>query len=209
MPIYLTLYIWFLTGFTKTARFIMLCFLFIFSFIIVKTAYHFSQESNVRIASCLSFIVQSSQIWTIIQVAKTKNSIYIDILFIYAFTATNVFNTIYGLLKNNIDLWISMIWGFLWNVIQIVMYYMYDKDERNIDEIYENNETKDILVNNSPDNNNHIYIDDTTYKKESIGSEQIASDTTDAEDNESLLNRSTYSKTDFATSEDFKFIIFK
>jgi len=151
MPFYLTLYVYYLPGTSPLIRLILLYLLYFLTISTILTSYFFPKDLNGKIASILSFVVQSSQIYTVSQVLYTKNSVYIDILFIYAFATTNIFNTVYGLLKNNIYLWGSMSWGLVWNIIQIIMYHNYPKDET----VSIIRDKEELII--SEDNDNYYY----------------------------------------------------
>jgi len=129
MPIYLTVYIIFLPYLRMTKIALILS---LYSFVICLNFIgytYFPKEICGSIAVTLSFIVQSSQIFTVAQVIETKNSIYVDVALISAFALTNILNTTYGLLQHKVYLWFSMSWGLLWNFVQIIMSFIYPKDE--------------------------------------------------------------------------------
>ncbi len=129
MPIYLTLYIYFLPGAGNLLRSLLFLLLYGFCCSILIVSYILPKDLNGTIASTLSFLLQGSQILTVIQVIIYNNSIYIDIYLIWAFALTNFLNTIYGFLLHKVYLWISMVFGLFWNVTQMAMYLKYPRNE--------------------------------------------------------------------------------
>ena len=127
MPLYLTLYLYFLPGCSVFARFLLIVLLYVFTNTLVYISFeYFSEDMNGTIASSLSFLVQTSQVFTIVQVISTNNNIYIDIILLFSFASTNVLNALYGILINRIYWWLSMLWGLNFNIILIVLYYKID-----------------------------------------------------------------------------------
>ena len=124
MPLYLTLYLYFLPGCSGVGRLTLIILLYAFTNSLVFFSYYvLSEDINGAIASSLSFLVQTSQVFTIVQVLSTQNNIYIDIALMYSFASTNILNTLYGILINRIYWWLSMLWGLIFNIILIVLYY--------------------------------------------------------------------------------------
>ena len=81
MPIYLTLYLYFLPGLNTIERLIMIILLFAMTNTLLFTAFNFfTEDVNGAIASSLSFVVQTNQIFIIIQDFTNKKR-YNTILF--------------------------------------------------------------------------------------------------------------------------------
>jgi len=121
MPIYLTIYF----NYINSSRYVRISYIILLYSLIISVnfiGYQFlTSDICGEIAMVLSFIDQSSQLYTIYLVVESENSIYIDIYLIYSMSLTNFLNVVYGLMMNKRYLWVSMTCGFCLNVIQIIM----------------------------------------------------------------------------------------
>ena len=150
MPLYLTLYLYFLPGCSGVGRLTLIILLYAFTNSLVFFSYYvLSEDINGAIASSLSFLVQTSQVFTIVQVLSTQNNIYIDIALMYSFASTNILNTLYGILINRIYWWLSMLWGLIFNIILIVLYYQIETNPKTLPSSVQLSEKSDRSSNSS------------------------------------------------------------